>query len=273
MFRRASFRILNFAFCLLLFSCAKKASDPVEAANAFFALLGKGDTHTAYDNASFAFQAQQSYGNFDATVKDLGLAEVGADWTRRVINEKEAALEGEATNKSGKKLPVSVKLVQESGDWKIYSLNAGGHGNITPTENKFSLVGKGAAFTDAFNKDLPTQAEIVALVRESLLKFNEAIQKKSFADFYDYVAVSWQSQLSEKRLQRAFQPFIDAQVNLADVAKVEPVFDQQPQVNSEGLLVANGYFPTQPYRVVFTLKYTYELPKWKLFGIDVNLVK
>jgi hypothetical protein len=32
-----------------------------------------------------------------------------------------------------------------------------------------------------------------------------------------------------------------------------------------------GYYPTQPLKVNFKLKYIYEHPAWKLFGINVNV--
>ena len=47
---------------------------------------------------------------------------------------------------------------------------------------------------------------------------------------------------------------------------------QRVALEGEGLLVVAGMFPTQPYRVAFSFKYMYEVPRWKLFGIDVNLL-
>jgi len=44
-------------------------------------------------------------------------------------------------------------------------------------------------------------------------------------------------------------------------------------VNSDGLLILAGHYDGHPYRIQFALKYIYELPSWKLFGLDVNLLK
>ena len=125
---------------------------------------------------------------------------------------------------------------------------------------------------DAHQK-LPSDAALKTLVRQSLLKFNEAVQQKNFADFYNYVAVSWQEQLTVKRLQRAFQPFIDNGVNISGIQDREPVYYNPPTITTEGLLVVGGYYPTTPYKVIFQAQYTYEFPAWKLFGLTVDLSK
>jgi hypothetical protein len=103
--------------------------------------------------------------------------------------------------------------------------------------------------------------------------FNNAIQQKSFGEFYGSVSSKWRSTLTEGQLQRAFQPFVDQGVNMGGAVKTDPIFDPPPQITTEGLLLVTGHYPSKPYQVVFSLKYIYELPNWKLFGIDVNLRK
>lgn len=263
------------AIALLLgTACSWKKSDPAEAAESFFALLSKGQTREAYDRATFAFQTQQSFANFEATVRDLELGgAVPPAWKWRVKKSDEASLDGEITTKGGKKISIAVTLIPESREWKIYALHTQGVGDATPTANRFTLMGKGAAFSAADTREPPPIGEITTLVRESLVKFDEALRRKDFGDFYKYVAATWQAQLSEVRLRRAFQPFLDGNIRLEGLEKTEPVFAAPPAIDLEGLLVVRGYFPLKPYRAVFSLKYVYELPRWKLFGIDVDLVK
>ena len=54
---------------------------------------------------------------------------------------------------------------------------------------------------------------------------------------------------------------------------LQPVYDQTPQINEDGLLDLVGHFNTPAYRVNFSLEYAYELPWWKLFGINVSLTQ
>jgi len=272
---RIAVRFLLLATSWQITCCVpSQKEDPVAKAETFFMLLNKGQVQQAYDSCAFGFQAQQPFKTFEATAKELGLADyMVLTWTRKVIKEKEANLDAEIAAHGGTKVQVAVTMVKEAGHWRVYSLRTPGEGEATPTENRFSLVGKGASFNDSLNRTLPPESQIRQLVLDTLLTFNDSIQKKSFADFYETVALSWQAQLSQKRLQRAFQPFIDTGVNIGGVKQVEPVFDAPPRLDSEGLLVVSGYYPTTPYRTVFSLRFMYELPNWKLFGIDVNLVK
>jgi hypothetical protein len=165
-------------------------------------------------------------------------------------------------------------------------------------ENRFSLVGRPPDVGEAVTRQaVPDEAAIKKLVREWLVRFDDALEQKSFLEFFEKCSLGWQDQLvtgevtpgqprtmkralSDKqkeigasRLYDAFKPFIDKEVRLNSVKDVEPVLDQPPEVTTDGLLVVTGHSPTQPYTVVFKLKFQYEIPRWKLFGIDISLKK
>jgi len=249
-------------------------NDPKGAADTFLGLLGKGNTSAAYDSASFAFQAQQSVQGFEVVVKELGLLDFKSiSWTRSVIKNNEAKLDVEILTKADAKLAMEISLIKESGSWKIYTLRTQSAGTEVPVENRFTLVGKSAAFNQVFKQSLPADRQIRELVRETLIKFNAAIQKKNFDDFYQYISFAWQTQLSQKRLERAFQGFIDTGIDIGAPQAADLIFNEPPIINNDGLLVVTGYYKMPPYHVVFSLMYTYELPKWKLYGIDVNCLK
>lgn len=275
-----SFCILHFAFIILLLFAAcssRPKNDPADAANAFFQLLSAGKTNDAYASASFSFQASQSLNGFEQTVHELGLNDYSAiTWTHRELAEKEASLTGEITRKNNAKVPVAVSLVNEAGRWKLFTLRTSGQGDAPPTENHFTMIGRGSDANDIYSqRKIPPQPELVALARSVLLKLNDSIKKKDFTDFYESVSNTWRNQmgLSKSRMERTYQPFIDAGVTMDDVATVDPVFTEPPLINSTGVLVLNGFFPTSPNRVRFKIELIYEMPEWKLFGIDVALIK
>jgi 7,8-dihydro-6-hydroxymethylpterin-pyrophosphokinase len=261
--------------CLLLCGCNSfRKSDPVAEADKFLQLIKDDRASEAYDSAAFGFQAQQSLANFRANLHELAFADfVSNKWTRIVPREDEVKLDGEITTHEGGKFEFEVTMARDRGQWRLFSLRTHG-AEALPTNNPFTLVGRGAAFQDVANRPVPPEFEVRSLVRETIAQFSDAVRKKNFEDFYNGVSISWQKQVSPKRLMRAFQPFMENKINLDElgVRKVYPVFTTAPTVNGEGLLVAAGVFPTQPYRVSFSFKYTYELPHWKLFGIDVNLL-
>jgi hypothetical protein len=260
---------------LLVGGCSRPAS-PVQAADQFFASISQGQLEKAYDSASFAFRAEQSVQSFQATARDVGLmgGKGVAKWTRTLLTGDEAKLEGIIAG-GGANIAVSVTLIRERGQWRLFALRtpAAQSGDAAPTENRFTLVGKGAGFSTAVNRPAPSEDVSRQLVEDNLVMFNDAVQRHNFADFYANVSYSWQRQLTLHQLQAAFQPFIDAGKNLGPIRSLTAVFDEPPHINSEGVLVLNGHYPPQPYTINFALRFVYELPSWKLFWIDVRLTK
>ncbi len=269
-FRRIALALL---VCLLAAGCGQK-SDPKEAAQQFFTLVASGNTDQAHANAAFAFQAEQNARVFEQAAKERGLiGAMGVELERLDTDEKITKFNAVVATATGEKRTYILTLQKDSGDWKVFSIKSPRSPATGLREHQFSLVGKGAAFNDALSQPMPDDATIKELVQKTLARFNDAVLSNSFADFYANVSTAWQSQLTEGQLQRAFQPFVEQKVDLSGALKLEPVFDPAPQITTDGLLVVSGYYPSKPYQVEFALKYIYELPNWKLFGIDVNLRK
>ncbi|MGB8166354.1 MAG: hypothetical protein WCF18_02615 [Chthoniobacteraceae bacterium] len=262
--------VILLATALLLTSCTKKG-DPAEAAKNFFQQLAAGQPAQAYAEAAFGFQAQQTEKAFIQNVKEMGLTKQDAlEWQAPEVLANEALVRVTLTGSDGRTQAFAVTLVYESGAWRVHSLRSP-RGTGSRTENRFTLVGKGAAFSDAQSQRMPEEKEIKQMILRTLSKFDEAVQQKSFADFYKDVAVAWQKQLTVGQLERAFQPFLNAGVRFGGLNEAEMQLDGPPTINTEGVLVINGHFQTAPYQVFFNMKFLYELPRWKLFGLDVNL--
>jgi hypothetical protein len=270
---RSLFRCFFLALLVSLSGCAKKA-DPLTTAKLFFQQIGAGQTDDAYRSAAFGFQAQRTSTAFVAAARDMGLTDyVSGEWGQPERDGHSAKVSVTVKTRSGAQIPLIVTLVDENGAWRVFSLHSPPSAQTGISENRFSLVGKVPNIADEVVKPLPPEQDVRRLVRENLLRFNEAISSKSFDDFYNSVSAKWQDQLTKGQLQREFQPFIDHKIDISAVGKAEPVFDPAPAINSEGLLVVSGYVPMPAYRVVFTMRFFYELPEWKLFGLDVGIVK
>jgi len=98
-----------------------------------------------------------------------------------------------------------------------------------------------------------------------------ALQAKSFDKFYGRISELWQKEITADKLQEVFQAFINKEIDLTPIAKVEPVFDGTSAVNDDGLLVIKGSYPTKPSKVFFELKYVYEDESWKMGAINVQV--
>lgn len=117
---------------------------------------------------------------------------------------------------------------------------------------------------------VPSETELKSMTLETLLTFNKGVQAKDFTAFYKDIAKLWQEQTSAEKLQALFQDFIDKELDISPIKKLEPVFNKPAEINSDGVLVVNGYYPTTPKRVVFRLQYLQEEGDWRLVGIKLD---
>jgi hypothetical protein len=269
---------LRFSRCALvacaiaLAGCSKK-QDPATSAKVFLALIEAGRTQEAYEGAALGLKEQQTLRFFEQTCKELGLGEYASmTSTPPAFDRNTAKLNVEIVTKSGGKQTFIVTLVDERGAWRVFSIRTPKSPQTGVSRNLFGTVGKGPAFTDALSRPMPTEGEVRQLLEDALLMFNAGVQEGSFDNFFEQIARSWQDQVTKGQITRTFQPFIDKRVDISGIRGVQPVFEEPPTITTEGLLTVKGYYPTQPLRVLFMMRFLYELPRWKLFGLDVSLV-
>ena len=294
--------VLAASLCLiaLLTGCShapSAAQDPEAAANGFFALIEKGDARAAYDSAAFGFQVAQTFDAFLSNARELGL--VGGQppaWTRKALDGAETRLDGTVITQFGTPINISVTLTPDGKDWKLFSLRTSI--GRQEAENRFTVVGKGSDFNDVYHQPMPDSKQLADLVHDTLTTFNTAAQRADFHDFFNSVSEYWKnglqpyrgaaadagnvnkdqfqsvqadSRLTEKMLKDHFQGFVDKKIELSSVAGLPPVFDRPPLITQNGFLDLYGHFDAPQYRVYFFLEYVYELPHWKLFGIEIEL--
>ena len=245
--------IIIIIIILLAFALTRGA---VKSGEDFLGLIGSGKIAAAYESASPTLKSRESLESFTQSVKDLGLTDfASASWSSREKKNDRAHLEGSVKTRSGGTIPLNLDLVKESGTWKV---------------NYLSAPQSGVAVEQG-GKQLPTDEKSKTLILDSLLDFNKAVQNKSFDGFHTKISRAWQEQITPDKLKEVFQQFIDKKLDISSIKTVEPILSEPPQINSDGLLVLQGYYPTHPSKVNFQLKYIYEHPAWKLFGINVNV--
>ena len=279
-------RCLLIAGVLALAACSRsqpEGQDPESAANAFFASVEKGNAQAAYDSAAFGFQAAQTYDAFASNAHELGLiGGLPPTWTGKQINTNDAKLEGTVVSQLGATVPLSVTLTRDGGVWKLFALH-----DTDPqagaSENRFTLVGKGTGFNDVYHQPMPSPGELSDLVHSTLTKFNAAITTGTFDDFYTGISKQWKdgqrmsggaaAGVTEKMLHDHFAGFMDQKINISGALNGEVHYVRTPIINQDGLLDMDGYIDTPQFRVNFQLEYAYELPRWRLFGINLSLTK
>lgn len=299
--------LLLLAFCLLLVGGCSKPRDPLVDLQEFFKQIAAGKTQEAYESSAFGFQSQRTAEAFGQATQEMGL--VGAmnvSWDAPHRDGREVKVRVVIKTKTGQDLPLIVTMLDEKGAWRVFALRVPPDALPEVQGNRLALNGTPPHLTASTHPDLPYEPELQTLTRDTLLQFNDAVIQKAFDAFFETVSLRWQQELidpelfeqthkdavdpnriepewtkhtaAEKsrgaaRMQRAFQPFIDRQLNISPISTLQATFETPPAINSDGMLILTGSYPTQPYQVHFKLTFLYEAPNWRLFGLDVDLRK
>ncbi len=251
--------------CAGLFALIWGMTQPVaDASDRFLGLLGEGKFTEAYASSGQALKSAQDEARFTAAVKQMGLDQfASSSWSSRNIENDVGRVKGTLTTKSGGALPLEVVLVKEGGEWRVVGMESpAGSG----------AGGGGGAVSGPPRAANPPDADVKLLARGTLLAFNDAVKQKSFKDFHARAcAVPFQQQNTPEKLDSVFGVFIEKEIDFSSIADLEAVLDAAPALDGDGVLAVSGYFPTQPVRVSFKLRYAYEHPDWKVVGIKVDL--
>lgn len=147
-------------------------------------------------------------------------------------------------------------------------------------DNKNSApVNKGSkSNTDTADKDLPSDADVESLVKDSVADFTEAVDSENFSGFRANSSKNFQATYSPDLLKSTFKAFIDNKTllvpSLNDVANQAASFSVGPRIRTEQgykVLVANGSFSSSPRPVEFETEYVMEKGSWKLLKLQVKV--
>ena len=127
-----------------------------------------------------------------------------------------------------------------------------------------------ASLAQAQNK-VPSERALEALVKTTLLTFNDANVTGNYAVFHTKLSKPFREQFPVERLARRFQEFNKKHVDFDIVAALKPSYDPAPKVDDDGKLLVKGYFPTEPLQVHFNLEFIPSDGEWKLISINVKV--
>jgi hypothetical protein len=127
-----------------------------------------------------------------------------------------------------------------------------------------------AGVASAQNK-VPPERALEALVKTSLLSFNDANVTGNYTVFHAKLSKPFREQYPVERLERTFSAFNKKHVDFDIIAALKPTYEPAPQVDGNGKLLVKGYFPTEPLRVYFNLEFIPSDGEWKLIAINVKV--
>lgn len=227
-----------------------------ETAEAFFSAVGAQDLEKAYGYTAAEFRAHTPFEDFQAYLQRSALSDYrSASWSSRSVSGGKGELEGTIRTAGGGAVPLKLTLVKEAEGWRILSIQKAAAGIVGETESG----------------GLPGSEVTIALVRNTLQDFALAVNRRNFDRFYANISNLWQGQISAEKLAEIFRTFSDQQIDLTVLQGMQPVFDREPEINEQKILLLQGHYDTQPSVTRFTLKYIFEPPAWKLMGINVEV--
>jgi len=117
---------------------------------------------------------------------------------------------------------------------------------------------------------VPGERPLEALVKSSLLTFNDANLTGNYAVLHAKLSKPFRDQFPPERLKAAFKEFADKQIDIDIVSAFKPTYEPAARVDGDGKLIVKGWFPTEPVRVLFDLEYIPSDGEWKLLSIHVK---
>lgn len=129
----------------------------------------------------------------------------------------------------------------------------------------------GLVITPAAAQKPPSPVALEALIKATLLTFNDANVTGNYTVFHAKLAKPFRDQFSPERLQKSFESFTQQGIDFDIVAALKPVLAEEPRIDDRGALLIRGHFDTSPNRVTFSLDYIQSDGDWKLVNIHVKV--
>lgn len=130
--------------------------------------------------------------------------------------------------------------------------------------------------SDTPRGDVPSESEMEELTKQTLLDFNDAVQKGDFTDFHSKVSKVWKKTTTPEAFNQGFKEFIEKKIDISGVKDMNATFSPEPTVEKRGglkVLKANGRYETYPLPAKFETEYLKEDGDWKLISIRVDTRK
>ena len=228
---------------------------PITAgADRFFTSIREGNAQAAYRSTTREFQAATSERSFMDMLKTSTIGDYdSATWSSRSISGNTGELEGSIITRRGGVIPLRVRLVNESGEWRVHALERVPAGLMV----------------DAAAPGIPAEGELAAMANRSVLQLARAVKTDDFSEFYGSIARLWRIQTTTEALRDAFKPLADRKNELTAIEGMAPEFTDKAVIDDCDQLVLAGRYRITPVAAVFKLKFAFEEGQWRLRRISV----
>jgi len=277
-------------FIVLVFILVMYATSGLtDTAEKFFAYVSSKNYNQAYLMLSEDFKSTTSKEKLKEFLEKNGFSKYkSASWGNRSVDGNRGELEGSIQTVDGSAIPVTLKMVQDGdGSWKIYAIHKPESGIIEDKEKNSATQSKKTEATQKVeqSKEPVTEAlkpvksdngvdkKYVDMVKNTIHTFALSVNEKSMSRMHNDMAELFKKQIDLNKMNQLFKSFIEKNINLTVVDPLNPIFDQKPEVNADGVLELKGHYATTPSILRFDFEYIKENGVWKPIGINIQVGK
>jgi len=118
---------------------------------------------------------------------------------------------------------------------------------------------------------LPDQSRQEALIKATLLTFNDANVTGNYSVLHAKSAKPLRDQFTPALLKETFKEFAEKHIDFDIIAAKTPLLTQEPKIDENGRLTLQGYFDTTPSHVYYDLRYILSEGQWKPIKINIEV--
>jgi len=244
-------------------------SGMTDVATEFFIHVKTKHYDDAYNMLSKEFKNSTSEDKFKSFIISSGLTNFkSVSWDERAIENNMGKLDGVVTTKDENTIPITLNFIKVGEDeWQIYSIYkkvAGLSQNSKPTgilnDNEVS---------DNKKVTIPSKEKLTTLIQTNILLFAKGINAKDMTIFYDNVSSQWKNDISVADVNSAFKVFMDQNADLTVLKNYMPIFDKEPKLTNQNILMVEGHYATSPSVVKFENSFILDHGEWKLISYHI----
>lgn len=132
--------------------------------------------------------------------------------------------------------------------------------------------------TEPADDAVPSKDVVEGLVKDTIADFADAVNSGDFSELHDSASQDFQSSYTVDEMATAFKSYTDKKSVvvpiLKKVANTDAKFTTEPSIRKEkglSILMAEGEFPTKPYKVRYDYEYVMRDGEWKLLKLVINI--
>jgi len=163
---------------------------------------------------------------------------------------KNGSLDGTLVSKDNVSSHIKLKMLKESGEWKIFALE--------------KVLSKKEILQQKLLR------EYTLLARSTMHTLGKAVKDDNMTILYNNISKVWQKEISVKKLKKTYGVFVKKKVNFLPLDKFAPALTKA-QIAKNGLLTLGGYYRLDVNKTLyFDYKYVPENKVWKLAGLSIE---